>query len=51
LGGRRADDLQGFKRRYWRRRDGPDLESMFGGPLEDVTKVQVGETVREIRRR
>ena len=28
--------------------DGPDLESMFGGPLEDVTKVQVGDAVREI---
>ncbi len=31
--------------------DGPDLESMFGGPLEDVTKVQVGDAAREIRRR
>jgi hypothetical protein len=31
--------------------DGPDLESMFGGPLEDVTKVQVGDAVREIKRR
>jgi hypothetical protein len=30
---------------------GPDLESMFGGPLEDVTKVQVGDAIREIRRR
>jgi hypothetical protein len=30
---------------------GPDLESMFGGPLEDVTKVQVGDAVREIKRR
>ncbi len=30
--------------------DGPDLESMFGGPLEDVTKVQVGDAVREIKR-
>ena len=29
--------------------DGPDLESMFGGPLEDVTKIQVGDAVREIR--
>ncbi len=29
----------------------PDLESMFGGPLEDVTKVQVGDAVREIKRR
>ena len=33
------------------RGEGPDLESMFGGPLEDVTKVQVGDAVREIRRR
>jgi hypothetical protein len=24
---------------------------MFGGPLEDVTKVQVGDAVREIKRR
>ncbi len=31
--------------------NGPDLESMFGGPLEDVTKVQVGDAIREIRRR
>jgi hypothetical protein len=31
--------------------EGPDLESMFGGPLEDVTKVQVGDAVREVRRR
>jgi hypothetical protein len=31
--------------------DGPDLESMFGGPLEDVTKVQVGDAAREIRHR
>jgi len=31
--------------------EGPDLESMFGGPLEDVTKVQVGDAVREIKRR
>jgi hypothetical protein len=31
--------------------DGPDLESMFGGPLEDVTKVQVGDAAREIRSR
>jgi hypothetical protein len=31
--------------------DDPDLESMLGGPLEDVTKVQVGDAVREIKRR
>ena len=30
---------------------GPDLESMFGGPLEDVTKVQAGDVAREIKRR
>ncbi|MGH3147519.1 MAG: hypothetical protein ACRDTR_17110 [Rubrobacter sp.] len=30
---------------------GPDLESLFGGPLEDVTKVQVGDAVREVARR
>ena len=31
--------------------DASDLENMFGGPLEDVTKVQVGDAVREIKRR
>ena len=31
--------------------DEPDLESMFGGPLEDVSKVQVGDAVREIKHR
>jgi hypothetical protein len=30
--------------------NGPDLESIFGGPLEDITKVQVGDAAREIRR-
>jgi len=29
----------------------PDLESMLGGPLEDLSKVQVGDAVREIPRR
>ena len=28
-----------------------DLESMLGGPLEDLSKVQVGDTVREIKHR
>jgi hypothetical protein len=31
--------------------DDPDLESMFGGPLEDLSKVQVGDAVRETKRR
>ena len=31
--------------------DSPDLEGLFGGPLEDVTKVQVGDAIREIKRR
>lgn len=31
--------------------DDPDLESMFGGPLEDLSKVLVGDAVREITRR
>jgi hypothetical protein len=31
--------------------EGPDLESLFGGPLEDVTKVQVGDAAREIKQR
>ena len=30
--------------------DDQDLESVFGGPLEDVSKVQVGDAVREIKR-
>ena len=28
-----------------------DLENMFGGPLQDLSKVQVGDAVREIKRR
>lgn len=28
--------------------DEPDLESMLGGPLEDATKVKVGDAVRQI---
>jgi hypothetical protein len=31
--------------------DDDDLESMVGGPLQDLSKVQVGDAVREIRRR
>jgi hypothetical protein len=31
--------------------DDPDLESMLGGPLQDLSKVQVGDAVREIPRR
>jgi hypothetical protein len=31
--------------------DDPDLESMLGGPLQDLSKVQVGDAVREIKRR
>jgi hypothetical protein len=31
--------------------DDPDLESMLGGPLQDLSKVQVGDAVREIQRR
>jgi hypothetical protein len=31
--------------------DDPDLESMRGGPLQDLSKVQVGDAVREIKRR
>jgi hypothetical protein len=29
----------------------PDLESMVGGPLQDLSKVQVGDAVREVKRR
>ncbi|MGF1471546.1 MAG: FlgT C-terminal domain-containing protein [Rubrobacteraceae bacterium] len=31
--------------------DPDDLESMVGGPLQDLTQVQVGDTIREIKRR
>ncbi|MDP9456023.1 MAG: hypothetical protein M3Q60_09580 [Actinomycetota bacterium] len=31
--------------------DAEDLENMFGGPLQDLSKVQVGDAVREIKRR
>src|SRR3712207_4400172 len=31
--------------------DDPDLESMLGGPLQDLSQVQVGDAVREIKRR
>ncbi len=30
--------------------DDQDLESMLGGPLQDLSKVQVGDAVRELRR-
>lgn len=29
--------------------DNDDLENMFGGPLEDLSQVQVGDAVREIK--
>jgi hypothetical protein len=29
----------------------PDLESMVGGPLQDLSKVQVGDAAREVKRR
>jgi Flagellar assembly protein T, C-terminal domain len=31
--------------------DDPDLESMLGSPLQDLSKVQVGDAAREIPRR
>ncbi|ABG04112.1 hypothetical protein Rxyl_1146 [Rubrobacter xylanophilus DSM 9941] len=31
--------------------DEEELESMLGGPLKDLSKVQVGDAVREVRRR
>jgi hypothetical protein len=31
--------------------DDPDLESMLGGPLQDLSQVQVGDAVREVKRR
>ena len=30
--------------------DDPDLESMVGGPLQDLSKVQVGDAAREVKR-
>ena len=31
--------------------DDPDLESMLGGPLQDLSQMQVGDAVRKSRRR
>jgi hypothetical protein len=31
--------------------DDPDLESMVGGPLQDLSKIQVGDAAREVKRR
>ena len=31
--------------------DDPGLESMLGGPLQDLSKVQVGDAAREVKRR
>ncbi|HEV8045346.1 MAG TPA: hypothetical protein VGP38_09210 [Rubrobacter sp.] len=41
--------IQGFGTTGGDPGDGPDLESLLGGPLEDVTKVQVGDAAREIK--
>ncbi len=41
--------IQGFGTTGGGPDDGPDLESLLGGPLEDVTKVQVGDAAREIK--
>ena len=30
--------------------DDPDLESMLGGPLQDLSKIQVGDAAREVKR-
>ena len=43
--------IQGFGMGQQSSEEGPDLESMFGGPLEDVTKVQVGDAAREVKQR
>jgi hypothetical protein len=43
--------IQGFGTGSGQAGDGPDLEGLFGGPLEDVTKVQVGDAIREIKLR
>ena len=31
--------------------DDPDPESMVGGPLQDLSKIQVGDAAREVKRR
>lgn len=31
--------------------DDQDLESMLGGPLQDLSKIQVGDAAREVKRR
>jgi hypothetical protein len=43
--------VQGFGTGSGQGGEGPDLEGLLGGPLEDVTKVQVGDAIREIKRR
>jgi len=43
--------IQGFGTNPSGSADDEDLESMFGGPLQDLSKVQVGDAAREIKRR
>ena len=43
--------IQGFGTGSSGATDDDDLENMFGGPLQDLTKVQVGDAAREIKRR
>ena len=48
-----GDDVQvrGFGMNPQSSDDDPDLESMLGGPLQDLSKVQVGDAAREVKRR
>ena len=48
-----GDDVrvQGFGMNPQSSGDDPDLESMLGGPLQDLSKVQVGDAAREVKRR
>ena len=41
--------VQGFGMSGNQNDDDDDLENMFGGPLEDLSQVQVGDAAREIK--
>ena len=41
--------VQGFGMGSNQNDDDEDLENMFGGPLEDLSQVQVGDAAREIK--
>lgn len=41
--------VQGFGMSGNQNDEDDDLENMFGGPLEDLSQVQVGDAAREIK--